>query len=298
MDFLDRLDDIYKRTSDYGQDDTSFLDSIGSIKMITIPKKFCVVEVNDNKSSGIILGYDAVKSRLGEEHPDWELHYLDENSGLNILRDYFPSLAVYWDKVPTRKCKENIIRYAWLSINGGVSIETSISLNKSIDSLFYNDSEIYLLKDSSLKNAISTEIIASKRKSRFWLEVLKEIEMRLNNQPWWLKGEYFIDRYLTGEDLLIDVAERTSTIYSIIPSPVVTTQNITALNTNKGYVNSAYSCYVSYKDTLLIIMTIIIFILLIVILVLVFYKNKPSKEKDESFNYHHEYESPYLRSAR
>lgn len=265
MDFLDR---ILERSSSYSLNEPITLDSIGSIKMVTIPKKFVVVEVSNSISNGIILGLDGVKTRLGNDHPDWELHYLNENEGLNILRDHYPSLLTIWSKIPTRKSKENIIRYAWLSLNGGVSIETSITLNKPIDNLFFNDSEIYLLKDSSVKYGVSTEIMASKRDVGFWKEVLKEIENRFNRKPWWVKGEYFTDRYLTGEDMLMDVAEQTSTIYSLIPPLTITSQNITSLNTNKGYTNGAYSCYMSYRDTLIIVLLIIIGVLSIVIIVM------------------------------
>jgi hypothetical protein len=262
--------------------------------MVTIPKKFVFVEIPDKSTNGIILGLDGVKTRLGNDHPDWELHYLNEVEGVNILRDHFPNLAMIWDKIPTRKSKENVIRYAWLSLNGGVSIETSITLNKPIDNLFYTDAEIYLLKDSSVKYGISTEIMASKRGAIFWKDVLSEVESRIANKPWWLKGDYFNDRYLTGEDMLMDVAEKTSTIYSIIPPLSITNQNITALNTNKGYTNGVYSCYVSYKDNIIIILVIIIFILLMIILVM---SLKSSKYID-SFKYSNGSTQPtYLRQT-
>lgn len=289
MDYLDR---IFEKSSSYGLGDTSILDSIGSIKMVTIPKKFAIVEIVDKSSQGIILGLEGVKTRLGNDHPDWELNYINENDGLNILRDYFPSLAAIWERIPTKKSKENIIRYAWLSINGGVSIETSITLNKPIDNLFFNDSEVYLLRDPSVKYGVSTEILASKRGTLFWKEVLHEVELRLNNKSWWVKGEYLNDRYLAGEDMLTDVAERTTTIYSIISPTTIVNQNITSLNTNKGYTNSAYSYYMTYRDSLVIFMLIIIIILSMIILYMSFNRSN----NNDQYKYYGSARPSYLRS--
>lgn len=209
---MDKLDyikicrkDLHPRGSDI------IMASVNSlIPIVNIPKKAFRLGPCDNSDHGFIAN-----------NFSWDYQCYSLEDVRETIIDSFPDIISIYDNLKTDQERINIGSYVYQYLYGGVYLAPNVEVTRSIDELFYSDSEVYLTPSPSYPNAYTNAFMASKPKSQFWLDVLSEIKKLSYSKPFWVIGNHLRSNIFTGSGALTTGARNTSIPFMILPSSLV-----------------------------------------------------------------------------
>lgn len=257
----------------------------GSIQLVTVPKKILQIWESDDFPVKWKSSQDSIKIY----HPDWEYTYLSERSSRDFVLRHFSQYLSMYDKLDTPVARRNVVRYMWLYVNGGVYIDVNYRLNKSLDDLFYTDAEVYLIKNPTLTFHLDNSFLASKPRSRFWLDLLAEIERRTLNKEWWARTKNLEVTQTTGSGALNATSNITRTPYMILPPNLVNSSSLqTETYLSQIEVTTLTGTDVTmglwfYSNGSWILWLLLILVVLLVLYLLWGYFRGSSKQEGQSF---------------
>lgn len=184
----------------------------GPLSISSIPK--IIMQYGSNKKYQR-TSRDSISRSMSE----WEYHYLSDEDATILIRENFPNYIDVYEKLSTDKMKSNFVAYAWLYLNGGVYLDANYEIIKNLDSLFYNESELYFATNPDTHHQVMTDFLASKPKRKFWLDMLNEIKN--NDPPFWAKGSYLQSEKKTGSELLTNMLHKSKSQYIIISPEIL-----------------------------------------------------------------------------
>ena len=130
------------------------------------------------------------------DYPDWELRLYDDNDNDNFIKENYPDYLYFYNKLPHKIQKIDLIRIFYLYHYGGMYIDLDFESIKNIDSLFnmihekkansildYNNIGLILSEEwpeSYNTGSLSNAIMISKKNHPFWLCCIHEIISNLN----------------------------------------------------------------------------------------------------------------------
>lgn len=132
-----------------------------------------------------------------------------------FIQEHFPDFLPYFDAFPYPIQRADAVRYAWLFIHGGLYLDCDFELLASLDELFTEDYDLFLLASSNTPSVITNGFIAAKPRQPVFLAMMKEMK----KDP----GLYSIERHLlvmntTGPLAFSRVIKRLNPSYKLLPS--------------------------------------------------------------------------------
>lgn len=159
--------------------------------------------------------------------PDWENILMDDDENREFVEKHFPDFLPYYDAFPHNIQRADAIRYMFLYVYGGLYIDLDFEILNPLDELFTTDNEVYLVKSGNIGSYYTNSFMASKPKSKFWLEVIEEMKKPL---PFYIIGKHFTVMCSTGPIMLSRVAKRTGTVIGVTPAKYIMPCNICNIN--------------------------------------------------------------------
>lgn len=176
--------DIMSDSSNFSDFDTSSSDpdtlnpenfflEMSSNSIIKIPKIIMRI-FNDQPITN-----DDIHTHMGNN--EWKIVNMTMPDLRPFIKKYYPTIQQYYDSLVDVQDKCSLFIAIWMYIKGGIYINSIYRLKSSFTSLIENlpIADIYLSLDD--QNQISTDLIVTKPKSNFWLDVINE--MMHNHYP-------------------------------------------------------------------------------------------------------------------
>lgn len=136
------------------------------------------------------------KNSIQKYMPHWKYVLLSDEDNLNFVKMHFPDYLQWFKDLKYPIQRADVIRYMWLYVHGGIYMDLDIELIASIELLFKDGSETYLIKaPRNLMNHFTNFLMASKPRNKFWLRVLNECRKPLE---WWVVLPHHIISQQTG----------------------------------------------------------------------------------------------------
>lgn len=158
---------------------------------------------------------------FSDNNPGWEYHCYSIENVRETIVESFPDMIHFYDSMTTDQERINIGSYIYQYLFGGVYLAQNIEVTRSFDDLFYFDSEVYLTQSPSYPNAYTNSFMASKPKSKFWLDVLDEVKKLTYTKPFWVIGNHLKTTISTGSGALTSGARNTRIPIMILPTVLV-----------------------------------------------------------------------------
>ena len=158
--------------------------------LCNIPKLILIVH------SKVLLNSKTIRDEFYTHMPDWSVVNLDLSEGVRFVRDHYPEYLSLYNKFKYAKDKVKLLKYLWLHLRGGICIESGYILNQPLDSLFYQDSDLYFLSTDCMGYRISEILMGSKQGCKFWIDLVNSIDIKISNT---LEEEY-LEYYLVGSE--------------------------------------------------------------------------------------------------
>lgn len=230
---MDDLNDFsnYATSDDYSHPPTTRIirEISGGIQVVSIPRKI----MQTWKTKVLPDKWKSSSESIKEHMPAWDYTLLSDEDCLNFVKDYFPRYIDLYESCKYQIQKADIIRYMWLYHHGGMYMDADYEIIKPLDSLFYTDSELYLIKSPNFGSSYTNSFMASKARCSFWLDVLEEVNKRSKSREFWAKGKHLEVMMTTGPGMLSEVIKKTRHIYTIIPTNLINPKGICQHNTGK-----------------------------------------------------------------
>jgi len=136
-----------------------------------------------------------------------------------FMEKHFTEYLDVFDRLPRQINRADMIRYAWLYVNGGVYMDLDIELKKPIDDLLKGD---VILPMDGFKY-MSNFFMASQPKQEFWLRCLDEIKARIDdNISYMTKYLHELNTlYVAGNMMVTDVVKNYNKPITIIPNKII-----------------------------------------------------------------------------
>lgn len=150
--------------------------------------------------------------------PDWKYVLMSDEDNREFVAQHFPDFLTTYDSFPYNIQRADAVRYCWLYVHGGLYLDCDFELQAPIDSLFTQDSDLFLLASSNRPDIITNGFMAARPGHPIWLEMLEEMKL----DP----GLYSIERHLlvmntTGPLAFNRVVKRSQYSYIQLPSELV-----------------------------------------------------------------------------
>ena len=242
--------------------------------VVKIPKLIMQTWKNDTVPEKWAKSPESIKECM----PDWKYVLMTDDANRAFVEKHFPDFLPYYDAFPYGIQRADAIRYCWLYVHGGIYIDLDFEMQHSLESLFYNDAELYLVCSGNIGSVVTNSFMASKPKCRIWLDMIEYMKRDLE---WWCKGKHMIVMNSTGPVALNYVIKESSVPYVNLPKTLMmpcSVCNIEHCNTDQAWLKplpgSSWIAYdtVVYNYCMCNWRYIIVFltILLIIIIVLFF----------------------------
>jgi inositol phosphorylceramide mannosyltransferase catalytic subunit len=146
---------------------------------------------------------------------DWKYILMTDEMNRNFILKYFEDFIRYYDNFSYPIQRADAIRYAWMYINGGLYLDCDFELLGSLEELFTEEHDLFLLASSNTPNIITNGFIAAKPRNKIFLEMMEEMK----KSP----GIYSIEKHLlvmntTGPLAFNRVVKRSKISYKLLPS--------------------------------------------------------------------------------
>lgn len=223
--------------------------------------------------------WKSTQSSIQKYMPDWKYVLMTDDMNRDFIQKHFPDFLSYYDAFPYNIQRADAIRYCWLYINGGLYLDCDFELQASIDELFIEDSDLFLLASSNNPNVITNGFMASRPKNKLWLDMIEEMK-----KP---PGIYNIERhilvmYTTGPMAFNKVVKKSGLSYVLLPSSKINPCTICDKVCNKpdvlvkplegsSWVGAAATSYQwCYCNSQYLITTFIIVVIIVILLMFVY----------------------------
>lgn len=158
--------------------------------------------------------------------PDWQYVLMNDEDNRNMIKQHFPDFLPYYDSFPHNIMKVDASRYCFLYLYGGLYIDLDFEIQRDLSPLF-SVGEIFLVCSGNVSSYYTNSFMASKPRSKFWLEVIEEMK---KPSKWYYWGKHIEVMAVTGPVALSRVANRTTSVISIVPKKLVMPCSICNLN--------------------------------------------------------------------
>lgn len=140
------------------------------------------------KTSELPDKWKATQTSIRKYMPDWKYVLMTDDMNRQFISEKFPDFLEYFDgfKYPIQRA--DAIRYAWLYTYGGLYLDCDNELLGSLDNLFTEDHDLFLLASSNRTDVITNGFIAAKPGNKLFLDMIEEMK-----KP---AGVYAIERHL------------------------------------------------------------------------------------------------------
>ena len=161
---------------------------------------------------------------------DWDYILMTDEMNRAFVAQYFPDFLKYYDAFPYSIQRADAVRYCWLYLNGGLYFDCDFEVLNTLDELFVEDHDLFLLASSNTPDIITNGFIAAKPGNKVFLEMIEEMK-----KP---AGFSSIERHLlvmntTGPLAFNRVIKRTNVPYKQLPSAKINPYTICEKEYNK-----------------------------------------------------------------
>jgi len=151
--------------------------------------------------------------------PDWKYVLMTDKDNRKFVKKHFPDFLPYYDNFTYNIQRVDAIRYMWLYVHGGIYMDLDFKMQHSLDHLFVNDTEAYLVSSGNFGSYYTNAFMASKPGCKLWLEMIEAMKKPL---PWFYIGRHVEVMNTTGPIMLTYVAKKTKTVFSVLPRKLLT----------------------------------------------------------------------------
>ena len=144
--------------------------------------------------------------------PDWEYVLVSNEMADTLIKENFPEYYDTYQNLEYPIMQVDFFRYVFLYLYGGVYMDLDIELKKSLEDLFYEDADLYLVKSGNVGSVYTNSFLASKPRNKLWLECLKEIQ---KPYKYWMIGKHLKTMGKTGPLMLTSVINKNRYNYDI-----------------------------------------------------------------------------------
>lgn len=191
-------------------------------------------------------------------HPDWKVMFWSDDDNRKLIETKYPDFLEIYDSYEYGIQRADAVRYYILYTYGGLYSDLDIQPKKRFDKLFQKicNKNVYLIRSAQVNSSLTNCLMASKKKSRFWLHVFKELKDRFTNPSLLWIGKHWVVMNTTGP-IMIDNAYRTFTYkkdVSFLPSELILPNKcsictIKPCSTKSGYTKLLDGCSWIQTDT-------------------------------------------------
>jgi len=150
--------------------------------------------------------------------PDWRYVLMTDLDNRKFVQLHFPDFLSHYDAFPYPIQRADAIRYLWLYVHGGLYLDLDYELKHSLESLFTDDSEVFLVPSGNIGSYMTNSLMASQPRASLWLEMIRAM---MQPCPSWIITKHFIVMNTTGPMKLTQVVKTTGSTYSILPSKLL-----------------------------------------------------------------------------
>ena len=164
------------------------------------------------KTSEVPENWKISPQSVQERMPDWKYVLMTDEDNERFVKKYFPDFLDTYESLEYPIMKADAIRYMWLYVYGGVYMDLDIELTKSLEDLFYENNDIYVVQSGNVGSVYTNSFIASKPHCKIWLDCLKEVKKAYK---WWMIGKHLKVMSKTGPLMLTRVINRNKHKYNM-----------------------------------------------------------------------------------
>lgn len=154
-------------------------------------------------------------------YPNSKYVLLTDKDIRDFMVEHFPEYLNTFDRLPMQINRADMIRYAWLYVNGGVYMDLDIELKRPIDDLLKNG-DVFLPMDGF--KYFSNFFMASQPKQKIWLLCLEEIKKRLEDNVFYITSHISNELntlYIAGNFMITEVIKNYDKPITIIPNKII-----------------------------------------------------------------------------
>ena len=156
---------------------------------------------------------------IKKQMPDWQYVLLDNEDNRKMVAKYFPDFLPYYDAFPYDIMRADAARYVFLYLYGGIYMDLDFIVQRDLSPLFTSTSEIFLVASGNVSSCYTNSFMASRPKSKFWLECIEEMKKPVSTWISWSHHFYILSS--TGPLMLSRVTGKTSTVISVLPRKLI-----------------------------------------------------------------------------
>ena len=162
--------------------------------------------------------WKASPASIQQYMPEWKYVLMTDEMNRKFVKKHFPDFLPYYDKFPYGIQRADAIRYCWLYVNGGIYMDLDIKLQHSLESLFYDDTQLYLVCSGNIGSVVTNSFMASKPGCVVWLQMIEYMKRELE---WWCVGKHMIVMNSTGPVALNYVLKESVIPYVNLPKTLM-----------------------------------------------------------------------------
>jgi len=131
-------------------------------------------------------------------HPDWKYKFWSDDDCKQMVSQHFPEFLETYNSYKHNIQRADAIRPMVLYLYGGLYVDCDIQPIRSVEDLFYQDNEVYLVRSSN-GNVVTNCFMASKPKVKFWKLIIDEMYNRAKSPNiFWSLSKHIEVMYTTG----------------------------------------------------------------------------------------------------
>ncbi len=159
-------------------------------------------------------------SSIKKYMPDWKYVLIDDDKAGEIVEKYFPDFADKYYSFEYPIMRVDAFRYIWMYLYGGVYMDLDIEITHSLEDLFYEDADFYVVESGNVGSIYTNSFIASKPGCKIWLDCIEEMK---KPYKYWQYGKHLKVMGTTGPLMLTQVINRNKYKYQpgFIPQKLV-----------------------------------------------------------------------------
>ena len=159
--------------------------------------------------------------------PDWKYVLMDDEDNRNMVKEHFPDFLPYYDNFPHNIQRVDSARYMFLYLYGGLYLDLDFIVEKDMSSLFSAGGEVFLVSSGNVAGYYTNSFMASKPRSKFWLEALEEMK---KPDKWWYIGPHLTIIFKSGPGMISRISSKTKTVICTVPKVLVMPCSVCNLN--------------------------------------------------------------------
>ena len=152
--------------------------------------------------------------------PDWKYVLIDNDIADHLVQEHFPDFYDTYLDLEYPIMRVDAVRYLWMYKYGGVYMDLDVELKCSLEDLFYEDADFYVVKSGNVGSVYTNSFIASKPGCKIWLDCIEEMKKPYS---YWAYGKHLKVMDRTGPLMLTRVINNNKYKYNIglIPQKLV-----------------------------------------------------------------------------